>query len=230
MKTASSTAAKTPVSKTNVTELNPTARQRKPQARGELTRQKILEAAENLFSVQGYDQTSIAEIAAAAGIGVGTLYHHFADKRSVLLVLVDVAGKHVLLGRDSDDEFEQFLGKDPRQAIFNDLTTKYERLAREGGFFLVMLERAERDPEVQVRYQQSQKISIDRFAALIRYGQETGRMRRGIDAAAAAFVIRNMVQMAASQVFVHGVSDPAPTEILRELSEVICHYLLEEPK
>ncbi len=225
LKTASSTAENT-----NVTELVPKARQRKPQARGEVTRQKILDAAENLFSAQGYDQTSIAEVASAAGIGVGTLYHHFADKRSVLLALVDIAGQHVLLGRDSVDEFEQFLGKDPRQAIFNDLTTKYERLASEGGFFLVMLERAERDAEVQVRYQQSQKISNDRFAALIRYGQETGRMRKSIDAAAAAFVIRNMVQMAASQVFIHGVSDPEPSAILRELSEVIYHYLLEETK
>ena len=216
--------------KTVVTELAPKARQRKPQARGEATRQKILDAAENLFSVQGYDKTSIAEIATAASIGVGTLYHHFADKRSVLLALVDIWGVHVLLGRDSEDEFEQFLGKDPRQAIFDDLTSKYERLAGEGGFFLVLLERAERDPEVQARYQHVQKISIDRLAALISYGQQTGRMRQGIDADAAAFVIRNMVQMAASQVFVHGVSDPAPTRILRELSEVICHYLLEELK
>lgn len=215
---------------TAVTSLNMQARQRKPQARAEVTRQKILDAAVDLFSANGYNKTSIAEIAAAAGIGVGTLYHHFADKRSVLLDLVDTWGTHVLLGRDSADEFEQYFGANPRQAIFDDLTAKYERLKAGGGFFLVMLERAERDPEVQARYQQVQKVSIDRLASLISYGQETGRMRASIDPSAAAFVIRNMMQMAASQVFVHGVSDPEPRKILRELSEVICHYLLEEQR
>jgi AcrR family transcriptional regulator len=44
------------------------------------TRSAILRAASDLFGRQGYAATSVDQIAAAAGVAKGAVYHHFASK------------------------------------------------------------------------------------------------------------------------------------------------------
>jgi AcrR family transcriptional regulator len=51
--------------------------------RSEKSRTAILEASLELFSSQGYRGTSIREIAEAAGVSTGNVYHHFPDKESI---------------------------------------------------------------------------------------------------------------------------------------------------
>jgi AcrR family transcriptional regulator len=46
----------------------------------EATRQAVLAAARSLFGQKGYAQTSVDEIAAAARVTKGAVYHHFAGK------------------------------------------------------------------------------------------------------------------------------------------------------
>jgi AcrR family transcriptional regulator len=46
----------------------------------EVTRSAIVQAASELFGRQGYAATSVDEIAAAAGVAKGAVYHHFASK------------------------------------------------------------------------------------------------------------------------------------------------------
>ncbi len=50
-------------------------------------REAILAAGEHLFAGQGYSGTTMAEIAALAGVAVGTLYRLFPDKRALLEAL-----------------------------------------------------------------------------------------------------------------------------------------------
>ena len=52
------------------------------------TKQEILEAALELFSVQGFEATSIAQIASAVGIRKASLYSHFGSKQAILDALV----------------------------------------------------------------------------------------------------------------------------------------------
>lgn len=53
-----------------------------------LTRRDILEAAIGLFRAQGYNETSLGDIASHVGIGRTTLYEYFADKEAILVNLV----------------------------------------------------------------------------------------------------------------------------------------------
>ncbi|HQT95781.1 MAG TPA: TetR/AcrR family transcriptional regulator [Thermoanaerobaculaceae bacterium] len=53
------------------------------------SREHILEAALQLFSSQGYRATSVRDIAAGAGVSTGNVYHHFPDKETIYLTLLD---------------------------------------------------------------------------------------------------------------------------------------------
>jgi len=52
-------------------------------ARGERTRQKLLESAERIFAELGYHDASIVKITEAAGVGQGTFYLYFSSKKEV---------------------------------------------------------------------------------------------------------------------------------------------------
>ena len=52
------------------------------------TKQEILNAALELFSVQGYEATSISQLADAVGIRKASLYSHFENKQAILDALI----------------------------------------------------------------------------------------------------------------------------------------------
>ena len=52
------------------------------------TKQEILDAALELFSLQGFEPTSISQIAGAVGIRKASLYSHFESKQAILDAIV----------------------------------------------------------------------------------------------------------------------------------------------
>ncbi|MGW3343356.1 TetR family transcriptional regulator [Nonomuraea rubra] len=52
-------------------------------------RAKILAAAEAIVAAHGVEGLSMAEVAAAAGVGVGTLYRRFGDRSGLAYALID---------------------------------------------------------------------------------------------------------------------------------------------
>ena len=85
------------------------------------TKQEILEAALELFSVQGYEATSISQIAGAVGIRKASLYSHFESKQAILDALVkdilEQYATHSIFARtdwenDADTKGEQALTPD----------------------------------------------------------------------------------------------------------------------
>jgi AcrR family transcriptional regulator len=58
-------------------------------ARGEATRRKVLDAAEEVFGEQGYYEASIAEITRRAGVAQGTYYIYFHSKREIFTELIE---------------------------------------------------------------------------------------------------------------------------------------------
>jgi AcrR family transcriptional regulator len=61
-------------------------------ARGQRTRLKLLEAAEEVFGTRGYDSASIGDITRAAGVAQGTFYLYFPSKQAVFAELVRELG------------------------------------------------------------------------------------------------------------------------------------------
>jgi AcrR family transcriptional regulator len=52
-------------------------------------RAKVLAAAADLFAAHGVESTTIDEIAAEAGVGVGTIYRGFGDKGGLVAAILD---------------------------------------------------------------------------------------------------------------------------------------------
>ncbi len=84
-------------------------RKQQPSRPGATAREEILDAAAELFTTQGYANTSTRSIAEAVGIRQSSLYHHFSHKDDILEVLLagTVASglafaRAVWAGRDSD--------------------------------------------------------------------------------------------------------------------------------
>ncbi|GAB5489558.1 MAG: TetR/AcrR family transcriptional regulator [Parasphingorhabdus sp.] len=59
------------------------------QDRAHKTQNRVLDAAEKLFFEQGYDATSVADVAIEAQCSIGSVYHHFKDKKAIALALFD---------------------------------------------------------------------------------------------------------------------------------------------
>jgi AcrR family transcriptional regulator len=57
------------------------------QARSTETTRRLLEAAEQLLEHQSFDETSVTDIAARAGVTIGAFYGRFGDKEGLLKVL-----------------------------------------------------------------------------------------------------------------------------------------------
>ena len=52
-------------------------------------RRKVLEAAQSLFAERGVERVTMDDVAAAAGVGKGTLYRRFGDKSGLAAALLD---------------------------------------------------------------------------------------------------------------------------------------------
>ncbi len=62
---------------------------RRTRAEMEETRAILLATARKVFSERGYADTSMDDLTAQAGLTRGALYHHFGDKRGLLVAVVE---------------------------------------------------------------------------------------------------------------------------------------------
>lgn len=76
-------------------------------------RNALVSAAAQLFREQGYDRTTVRELAAAVGLQSGSLFHHFRNKEEILLAVMATGIQSVI------DEGETLLRSeaDPARAL-----------------------------------------------------------------------------------------------------------------
>lgn len=74
----------------------PEVKKSKNEERKEKTRYALLEAAQVIFTRQGYHNTLISDIVTEANVGQGTFYRHFTDKRQIFSVLLDEFVKELM--------------------------------------------------------------------------------------------------------------------------------------
>ena len=80
-----------------------------------LTRDRLIDAARELFWLQGYEATSVAEILKKAEVNSGSLYHYFPSKEELLLAVLENY-KEMLWPMVIEPAFQQV--SDPMERIF----------------------------------------------------------------------------------------------------------------
>ncbi len=111
-------------------------------------KKQILDAALEIYSRKGVTEASTSEIAKAAGVSHGTVFHYFPRKRDILLALVDryislKPGKTFFYGEDPYDISHLFLS-----LVQNRLNMCFDKNKE---IFLIMSE-IQRDPELRLIY------------------------------------------------------------------------------
>ena len=85
------------------------------------TKQEILAASLELFSVQGFEATSISQIAGAVGIRKASLYSHFESKQAILDALVkevlEQYGTHSIFAKSNWEKDSDNLPRTPDAAV-----------------------------------------------------------------------------------------------------------------
>ncbi|MBV9922243.1 MAG: TetR/AcrR family transcriptional regulator [Pseudonocardia sp.] len=69
---------------------------RTQEQRSAATRQALVAAARRLWAARGYAEVGTPEIAAAAGVTRGAMYHQFADKAALFLAVVEAVEQDVV--------------------------------------------------------------------------------------------------------------------------------------
>lgn len=112
-----------------------------------MTRETLIRAASSVIWTKGYHDTQTPEIAAAAGVSVGTFYRYFRDKRDVLLEIarreIEEAHREVLSLLTPD----RFAGKERRAAITAVIHILIATVARQPERHRLFIEMSLRDPE-----------------------------------------------------------------------------------
>jgi AcrR family transcriptional regulator len=153
-----------------------------PEELVERRRTEIIEAAYEVFAIKGYSATGIADIAERLGIGHGTFYRYFKNKRDILDQVVDYGVERIMQALEVEtaepattlDEF-----RDQLRRIGESLFALLD--AEPGLGQVVLLEATSIDEEM------TQRVLglIDTFGALagafLQNGVKRGFLRKDLD-------------------------------------------------
>lgn len=124
------------------------------------TRDRIMEAAIDLFTEQGFDKTSLREVAERVGVTKAALYYHFQSKEELLASLIErVHG----IGNHGLDLLQTLPGQDgplDREAVLSALVMLLDQVLTHRRTFALMERNrtaiealGDRDPEHQKEHQ-----------------------------------------------------------------------------
>jgi AcrR family transcriptional regulator len=156
------------------------------------TRREILEAAQRLFERQGYAATTMAAIAAEAGVALKTVYVAFETKSGLLRALW-----HLLLRGDEDDApiperawYREVVAEpDPERKLR--LGAHNARLVKERAAALmgVIRSAAASDADAAELWSRIESDFYDNQRAIVQALHDGGALRDGLDVARAADIM-----------------------------------------
>ena len=160
--------------------------------RKELTqmRQKqILDVAAGVFSKKGFARTHVDEIANLAGLGKGTVYRYFKDKKSLFLSVVDrglESLKDLVLEAMAKE-------KEPLDKIKKAIEAYLKFFEKHSTLIGILIhEQSEFQNRIQKRYFDRYYEHINKMEEVFRQGIAKGRIKK-IDVKGAVGILTNML-------------------------------------
>jgi AcrR family transcriptional regulator len=149
--------------------------------RKEQTHQRLLGAGERLFRTQGFDATTVEEIAAAADVAKGTFFNYFASKETLLGDLLDMRTQPLLDAPPAEKQPTPERIWQLLQAVRQELSPYIHLFPRMFSYAL-----AHPKPDASVRRRSTLAQAV---AHLVRDGQGRGCVQPGLDPEAAGAMI-----------------------------------------
>ncbi|MFD4861896.1 TetR/AcrR family transcriptional regulator [Streptomyces atratus] len=135
------------------------------------TRAKLLDAAERLFVVHGYDGTTIDAIAREAGVAVQTVYFKFGTKVTILKGLLDerIAGDDQPVSTMERDWFRAAVdAADPREQLRHQIAGAREIYERVGVLLEVLRNAAQNDDEIAPLWERNKQQRFEIQTQLVK--------------------------------------------------------------
>ena len=153
-------------------------------------RDRVLDAAVELFAQQGYDGTSVAQVVARAGVAKGGFYHHFASKEALLYEVYGDLITRQLAVMDDLVARSRPAGETLR-ALIVDLVASTAASARQALVFWREMHRL--GDERTEQYRRERRRYHDTVKQLISDGQASGEFARVASADTVTFTIFGVV-------------------------------------
>ncbi len=188
-------------------------------------RTDIIDTASAEFSERGYHQTSISDIAKRLGIGHGTFYRHFKNKRDILdHVIDDVSSKiaGTLLNENAPgavnslDDYREQCERISKQLA--NIVMDNPNAAR-----LILLEATSIDPEMTQRIMGFFDWAAKLVSAYMEHGVKLGFFREDLDAEATGHVIVGLI-MASALSFLRSPDDKA---MQKRMADAVLRMLVD---
>lgn len=199
------------------------------QARAEAQRVRILDAAQRCFIARGFHAAAVSEIASEAGISQGLMYRYFANKRAMVLALI----------QRQLEEDQRSMGSRPASLDMVDgLLACYQQWARgesignldtaiaNVGLYAEITAEAQRDPAVGTVLRKHDKLTTEAVCDWLREHD----IARGVQLDEASLRQRTLLlRVVVEGLAMRAVRDPdlAPETVRRLLLGVISQVLGE---
>lgn len=137
------------------------------QERKAQTRDRLLDAAEQVLVRQGFHAASVEDIAEEAGYTVGAVYSNFASKEDLFIALVEDCTEKRL-----NETRQAFEGAElsPQARVETASRNLIDHMLKDQSLWLLFMEfwsTAVRDPKLRARFTRYSEAFIDAFAKLV---------------------------------------------------------------
>lgn len=196
------------------------------QARSRKTRERALRAAIECFEERGYDETTTAEIARRARIGVGTLYGYFRDKRDILLELLEATVNEIANYTIQELDPAAWQQGDPREHVRNLIDALFRTRRIQPGLQRILRERYFKDPEFHSAVQQIEERVTGALVALFEAMRAGGTVRIA-DSEMAAFVVYSSVEWTTSRLVLSGDDPETVDRAAAATADMVSRFLFD---
>ena len=141
--------------------------------RKERTYRHLLQSAEVLFRTQGYDATTVEEIAERADVAKGTVFNYFENKASILSAVLFSRTQSILRSPPGENQPAPERIKHLFMALWSELSP-YRNIARRFVAYSLAQPEPQKPPENAI-------LPIQTLAILIEQGQNQGHFRKDIN-------------------------------------------------
>jgi AcrR family transcriptional regulator len=158
-------------------------------------RQDIIDAAFMEFSERGYHQTGISHIAKRLGIGHGTFYRYFENKRDILEHVIDGVCEKIRLAMAEANAPTASRTLEDYEGQLARLGVSLSKILHEtpGLFRILLLEATSIDPQMTRRITDFFDWCASQVEAYFENGMQQGFLRSDLDKQATAHVLVGMI-------------------------------------